>query len=169
MKIFLIGYMGSGKSTVGKNLSEKLKLNFIDFDTYIEVKEKKPVSEIFEKQGEEKFRELEKKYLDEVIKNDDVVISLGGGTPCFNNNLETINKNGISVYLKMEVEALVKRLINAKRKRPLIKGMNEEDLKFFIEANLEKRNSFYNQSKHIVSAAKKSPGEIAEEIAKKII
>jgi|ERR1051326_9169529 shikimate kinase len=169
MKIFLLGYMGSGKSTIGKELAEKLKMDFIDFDTYIETKEKKSVSEIFEKEGEEKFRELEKKHLNEIIKKDNAVISLGGGTPCFNNNIETINKNGISIYLQMSVNALVKRLINAKRKRPLIKEMNEVDLKFFIATNLEKRISFYNQAKYIILSDKKSPEAISEEIMKKII
>ena len=161
--------MGSGKSTIGKELAEKLKMDFIDFDTYIETKEKKSVSEIFEKEGEEKFRELEKKHLNEIIKKDNAVISLGGGTPCFNNNIETINKNGISIYLQMSVNALVKRLINAKRKRPLIKEMNEVDLKFFIATNLEKRISFYNQAKYIILSDKKSPEAISEEIMKKII
>lgn len=165
MKIFLLGYMGSGKSTVGKKLAEKLKLNFIDFDDYVESASGKSIPEIFEKDGEEKFRVMEQKYLLEIIKKDNSVISLGGGTPCFHNNIELINKNGISVYIEMTADALAKRLIKAKGKRPLILGMNEVDLKFFIEANMEKRLPYYSRAKHTV----KSENQSAEELAEKLI
>src|ERR1051325_4222519 len=106
MKIFLMGYMGSGKSTIGKLLASKLHLNFTDFDDYIETWEKKTVADIFENEGEDKFRQLEHIYLKEIILKDNTVISLGGGTPCFNNNIEIINKNGISVFIEMDAAAL---------------------------------------------------------------
>ncbi|MBI3502834.1 MAG: AAA family ATPase [Bacteroidetes bacterium] len=166
MKIFLIGYMGSGKSTVGKKLSCKLNLDFIDFDNYIENQTGKTISEIFEKDGEEKFRSMEHEYLKEIFKKENAVTSLGGGTPCFNNTIELINRNGISIYIEMTVDALVQRLIKARKKRPLIEGMNEVDLKFFIEANLEKRLPFYKQAKYTVEAKNKNSDELADEIKK---
>jgi shikimate kinase len=159
-----MGYMGSGKSTIGKLLASKLHLNFTDFDDYIETWEKKTVADIFENEGEDKFRQLEHIYLKEIILKDNTVISLGGGTPCFNNNIEIINKNGISVFIEMDAAALAKRLIKAKRKRPLIQGMNEVDLKFFIDANLEKRSTFYSQAHYIVKSENRSAEELAEKL-----
>ena len=165
MKVFLIGYMGCGKSTVGKKLAAKLNLLFIDFDDYIESKTARNIPEIFESEGEEKFRTLEKKYLEEIVQKENCVISLGGGTPCFNNNIELVNKNGISVYIEMTAEALAKRLIKARRKRPLIQGMNEVDLKFFIEANLEKRAPHYSHAKYTVKSENQTAEEVAEQIS----
>lgn len=162
MRLFLIGYMGCGKSTIGRKIAEKLKMNFIDFDDYIEKKSGKTVSEIFETEGEEKFRAMEKNYLIEVTQNDNAVISLGGGTPCFYNNIEVINTHGISVYIEMTADALAKRLIKARKKRPLIQGMNEVDLKFFVEANLEKRNSYYKKAHYTVSYENQNVEQMAE-------
>ncbi|MEK6616439.1 MAG: shikimate kinase, partial [Bacteroidota bacterium] len=138
MKIFLIGYMGSGKSTVGKRLAEKLSrkeetnFDFIDFDKHIEKGTGKTITEIFASDGEEKFRMLEYEYLKKLLNKENSVISLGGGTPCFHNTIQLINKNGISVYLEMSLNALVARLSKAKNKRPLIRDLNEVDLKYFI-------------------------------------
>lgn len=164
MRIFLIGYMGAGKSTVGKIVARKLKMNFIDFDNYIETKEQKTISDIFSTEGEEKFRILEKKYLQDMITKDNVVISLGGGTPCFNNNMATIKQNGISIYIEMTSDALVKRLIGSPKKRPLIRKMNETELKSFIEENMKKRSIFYRQSNHIIKYKMQTPEELATEI-----
>ncbi len=168
MKIYIIGYMGSGKSSVGKLLAQKLHLDFIDFDSYIEKEEGKTVAEIFDADGEDKFREMEHKYLKKLLSKDHVVISLGGGTPCFHNNIELINKSGTSVYLKMGVETLVKRLFKAMKKRPLIRGLNETELKYFIEANLEKRRAIYEKAHFSINASPLSADEVAEEIKKKI-
>lgn len=168
MKIYLLGYMGSGKSTVGKKLSERSKLDFIDFDTYIEKGSGKTIAEIFELEGEEKFRQLEHDYLKKILDIKHAVISLGGGTPCFNNNIDLINENGTSIYIETNVESLVARLLKAKRKRPLIKGMNEVDLKFFIEANLEKRNPVYRQAHHTIKVEKHSIDEVVDQIIKLI-
>ena len=152
MKVFLIGYMGSGKSTAGKKLAEKLRLSFIDFDEYIEKQSGKTIPDIFESEGEEKFRSMERKCLEQIVGMDNAVISLGGGTPCFNNNMELINKSGISVYIETGVDDLVKRLIKSKTSRPLIQGLNETDLKKFIEATLEMRLPFYKMARHTVHA-----------------
>lgn len=164
MKLFLIGYMGSGKSTIGKKLAKKLKLSLIDFDGYIEKETGRTIGDIFEKEGEERFRLLEHDYLKAILYKDNTVISLGGGTPCFHNNIDLINENGTSIYIETNVDALVKRLSKAKHKRPLIKGMNEVDLRFFIEANLEKRNPVYRKAHYTVKVETQSIDEVADQI-----
>ncbi|MBI4929392.1 MAG: shikimate kinase [Bacteroidetes bacterium] len=168
MKIFLTGYMGSGKSTVGKRLAEKLNLDFIDFDRHIEQEKGKTIAEIFDAEGEEKFRLLEREHLIKLLAKDNAVISLGGGSPCFHNNMEIINKNGTSVYIEMDAEALVKRLADSRNKRPLIRGMNEVDLKFFIETNLKKRQSIYRQAHHTIKVDKQNSDDLAAQIIKLI-
>ena len=168
MKVYLIGYMGSGKSSAGKLLAEKMKVDFLDFDRYIENETGKTIAEIFDTEGEEKFRELENQYLKKILNKENTVVSLGGGTPCFHNNIELINKSGKSVYLDMDVESLVKRLFKARNKRPLIRGLNETELKYFIEANLEKRKAVYEQAHFTVNASGLSVEEVSEEIRKKI-
>ena len=168
MKIYLIGYMGSGKTTIGKLLAEKLHLAFIDLDKHIEQETDKPITEIFEKEGEEKFRILEHEHLKKLLDKDNVVISLGGGTPCFHNNLELINKSGTSIYIEMNADALVKRLLNTKNKRPLIRDLNEVDLKYFIEVNLEKRLPIYRQAHLSVSAENLPVEQLVEIIGKSV-
>lgn len=161
MKLFLIGYMGSGKSTAGKKLAAKLGLSFLDLDEYIEKEYGKTINGIFESEGEERFRELEHLYLKNVMAMDNIVLSLGGGTPCFYNHMELINKNGISVYFKMSVDTLANRLRNAKKDRPLIRDMSEEELKSFITASLEKREAFYLQAHYKVKAKNLDIDELA--------
>lgn len=165
MKVFLIGYMGSGKSTVGRKLAERLGMAFLDFDEFIERKTGKTISRIFESQGESGFRALEHQYLREILGTEDVVISLGGGTPCFNNNMELINTSGTSVYIETGVDTLAGRLIKAKRKRPLIQGMDETELRSFIKTNLEKREPFYRQAQYSVSAGSLNVEQMADAIA----
>ena len=162
MKIFLIGFMGCGKTTVGKKLAGKLGFNFIDLDEHIERRHGKSVSEIFETEGEEKFRALESAGLKEIIAGDNTVIATGGGTPCFNNNMELINNKGISVYLKMSVDSLANRLGNAKSIRPLIKGLSEEELKNYILNKLTEREAYYLQAHYKVKAKDLNVGELAE-------
>lgn len=155
MKItYLIGYMGSGKSTIGRKLANKLDIGFIDLDKYIEEKESSTIAEIFEMKGEAEFRKIEQQALIEVSKLENKVISLGGGTPCFFDNMEIINNSGVSVYLKMPIGMLVSRLINAKVQRPLIKGMNREELFSFIEEQLYEREKFYSLSSVVFDASR---------------
>ena len=146
MRIFLIGYMGSGKSTIGKKLSNKLGLEFIDLDDYIETKYKISIPSIFEKYDEPTFRRIESEILVKVCKMDNVVISTGGGTPCHNQNMDLILESGLCIYIKMSVKSLFNRLINAKRIRPLIKKIKEEDLVDFIKKQLEKRSVYYERA-----------------------
>ena len=142
--IFLCGFMGCGKSTHGKKLSVILNLPFIDLDQYIQNKEHKTVQFIFDNEGEEEFRRLETKYLNELILNsENHVISLGGGTVCFNNNVDLIKKNGLLIYIEMSSEALAERLSKSKQKRPLLNNVPLENLNAFIKNKLDERSSFY--------------------------
>ena len=151
-RVFLIGYMGSGKSTVGKKLAKKMNYSFVDLDYYIEKKHSKNISDIFSDRGEEVFRKLERDSLVEVIKMDNVVISLGGGTPCFFDNLQRIQENGISIYLKMPAQALLNRLNNAKIERPLLKGMGDNEKMEFIQQQLGERERYYLRAHLIFNA-----------------
>ena len=160
--------MGSGKSTVGKRLAEKLQFDFIDFDKHIENETGKTIAGIFDTEGEDQFRTLEHEHLEKLMVKKNTVISLGGGTPCFHNNIDLINKNGSSVYIEVGIDSLVKRLLKAKNKRPLIRGMNEMDLKYFIEANLEKRKPIYKQAQHSVIVENQSIEGVVDEIIQKI-
>ena len=165
MKIYLIGFMGSGKSTVGKLLSGKLGYNFIDLDEYIEKETGRTIFDLFDQGGEDKFRMLEHEHLKKLLAKDDVVIALGGGTPCFYNNMSILNKGGISIYLEIGVTTLVKRLSKDKKKRPLIRDLTEAELKLFIEEELKKRLIIYRKAHHIVNAEMESAKEMANEIA----
>lgn len=153
--------MGSGKSTLGKKLANKLKLQFLDLDQLVEEQERCTVTEIFDNKGEDYFRELETAILkDTIATNPSFVLSLGGGTPCFNNNIEFINSTGTSIYLKYNAGILTSRLLAAKQERPLIAGKNAEELKQFVEELIVKREPFYNQSKIIVEGANISIKEL---------
>jgi shikimate kinase len=138
--------MGSGKTTIGKRLAKKLNLPFIDLDAFIESRYRKTISEIFAEKGEPGFREMEKMVLREVAQFENIVISTGGGTPCFFDNMTVMNESGLTVYLKTSVEKLSRRLNASKEKRPIIKDKNAEELNVFISENLEKREPFYNQA-----------------------
>lgn len=143
--------MGSGKTTLAKKLAKKLNQPFFDLDFEIEKRENLPINQIFEQKGEIYFRALEKEMLKELItKEDCFIMSLGGGTPCFFDNIELINSSGTSIYLKYNAGILTSRLINAKIKRPLIKDLNEAELKVFITNKLSEREPFYKKCKLII-------------------
>ena len=149
MKYFLVGFMGSGKSTIGKLLSERLNIKYFDLDDVIQKQENKSISEIFSIKGEDYFRILEKKYLNQLMIKDQFIISTGGGTPIHNNMMYLMQKNGRCIYLKCSSEILFNRLKNNKKKRPLISNLSEEKLKIFIEKTLSERKMFYETSEHI--------------------
>ena len=154
MKLILVGYMGSGKSSIGKRLANRLEFDFIDLDNKIEIFSNATIEDIFEKNGEEEFRSLETYVLSRVLQGDNMVLATGGGTPCHSNNMEVLKENGFVVYLELTPETLKKRLFWAKTKRPIIKGMNEDDLLEFIEVHLENRREFYEEAHFIVDADK---------------
>lgn len=150
--IFLCGFMGCGKSTHGKKVARILKKPFIDLDKYIQEKENKTVQFVFDNEGENEFRKLESKYLKEIIElNNESIVSLGGGTVCFNNNIELIKNNGVLVYIQMPAEALAERLQKSKQKRPLLKNVTAENLPGFIANKLRERDKFYLQADIIVN------------------
>lgn len=165
-KIVLVGYMGSGKTTVGRLLAEKTGLPFHDLDHLIENTEQKTISELFLELGEIKFRNLEHDSLaDFIVTQQNYILSLGGGTPCYANNHLYLQKEGItSVYLKASIDELSKRLWPEKEHRPLIATMNEEEFTEFIAKHLFERSYFYNQCKHTVAVDGKTPDQIADEI-----
>ena len=166
MKIFLIGYMGSGKSTAGKKLASKLGMDFNDLDEHIESETGETIEQIFDLKGEDVFREMEHNALKSFLEKDNLILSAGGGTPCFFGNMELMNQNGVTIYLKMSADSLASRLVNAKKKRPLIRDMSEFDLKKFITANLEKREPFYLQSHYKVKGKNLDVDELADFIKK---
>ena len=153
-RIFLIGYMGAGKTTLGKAFARAMGLTFVDLDWYIEERFHKTVSQLFAERGEEDFRELEKRMLHEVAEFENVVISTGGGTPCFFDNMEYMNSMGDPVFLDVDVNVLFRRLKVAKQQRPLLAQKNDEELMEFIVGALQKRMPFYAKAKHVFNAEK---------------
>ena len=147
MRIFLIGFMGSGKSHWGKQLANQLKIPYFDLDEVIAERENKSVSQIFAESGEEAFRIREREVLESLIdENATMVLSCGGGTPCFFNNIEKMKKYGVAVWLNTHVEVLLKRLVNEKSSRPLIKNIGDSDLRSFIVRKLNERRMYYEQA-----------------------
>jgi shikimate kinase len=164
-KITLLGYMGSGKSTVARILGEKLELKVIDLDDYISEKEGLGIPEIFETHGEIYFRKIENAYLLELLNsNEHFVLALGGGTPCYANNMGAILKRSDSYYLKASIGTLTERLIKEKDHRPLIASLSEEKLTEFIAKHLFERRNFYEQAENIIAIDGKNPELIASEI-----
>ncbi len=146
-RIFLMGMPGCGKSTLGKRIASRLNLSFIDLDEYIVASENKSIELLFAQSGEAGFRDLESHYLREIMdKHEKLLLSLGGGTPCFNNNLDYIQRNGLSVYLKMSAEALFHRVKNAVDVRPLFSGLDDEALLNKLQELLTKREPYYSQA-----------------------
>ncbi len=151
-RIFLIGYMGSGKTTIGKLLATKLNYSFVDMDAHIEEKQFKSVSRIFAEKGEDEFRQIEKNCLHEVAEFENVIISTGGGAPCFFDNMEYMKQHGLTIYLKLTPEELKNRLESSKaNKRPLLAERKGEELLYFIAEGLSKREPFYSQAEIVIT------------------
>jgi shikimate kinase len=148
--IYLLGQMGSGKTKLGKQLATKLGLPFVDLDRYIEKQTRQTIASLFEKQGEEYFRAVENQYLKEVADKPSSVISLGGGTPCYFSNMEIVKQTGRSIYLQTPIPILVSRLKESTSSRPLISGKTEEELKAFLQQQLQVRESFYLLADYVV-------------------
>jgi len=147
MKIFLIGFMGSGKTHWGRLLSAKLGLSFYDLDTVIVEKEKRSVSDLFAEKGEEYFRYQEKETLEGIVEQQDgFILSCGGGTPCFFNNIEFMKKNGKVIWLNTSIAALQERLLKERMSRPLIRAVDDADLSRYIIRKLSERRMYYQQA-----------------------
>ncbi len=146
MRIFIIGFTSSGKTTFGKKLAKETGFEFIDLDHFILDKYHKPIQKIFEEKGEVFLRQLESKALNELMHKDNVVISTGGGAPCFYDNMQLMNEHGLTIYLEASPEFLVSRLKQEIGERPLIRMKTEEQLRIFVNKLLEKRERYYRMA-----------------------
>jgi len=168
MIVVLIGYMASGKSTLGKILADRLNFKFIDLDDFIESKERCSINDIFKQKGEIYFRKIETNYLKELLETDNkLILSLGGGTPCYGNNLELIqNSQGTkSIYLKASIPVLIERLEKEKAKRPIIAHIETKDLLTeFVAKHLFERSPFYEKAGATVTTNGKTEKDIIEEL-----
>lgn len=165
-KIILVGYMAVGKTTIAHLLSEKIDFEAIDLDKLIENKTGLPIDKIFEQKGEIYFRKIEHELFKEVVENgENLIISTGGGTPCYaNNHLLLTGENVVSIYLKASIDVILKRLTSEKKDRPLVANKSDEELKEFVAKHLFERSYFYNQATFTVSVDDKTPEAIVEEI-----
>ena len=145
--------MGAGKTTVGKSLAKELGVPFYDLDWYIESRMRKTVAQIFAEKGEEGFRKIEYNMLHEIAEFEDVIVSCGGGTPCFFANIDYMNQQGPVIYLKAEPEVLYKHLVMSKNDRPLLRGKSPEQLITFIREQLEKREPFYSKARYTLDVS----------------
>ncbi len=150
MKIFLIGFMGSGKTYWGNLWSQKSGLKFFDIDDMVEETQEKTIAEIFAQDGEDHFRDLETTALRSFADKENAIVASGGGTPCYNDNITWMNENGTSIYLQSSPENILKRLISETEKRPLIKDLSQEELLFYIREKIKEREFFYNEAKIIL-------------------
>lgn len=167
MKFIFLGYMASGKSTIGRLFAQKKQLNFIDLDAYIEKKEGMSVTEIFKIKGEIYFRKQENLYLKELLnKEEEFVLALGGGTPCYANNMNVIleSPDTISIYLKLKISTLFNRLSKEKSERPLVADLKDNDIMEFIAKHLFERGYYYNQANVIVNGDDKEVTDLVTEI-----
>ena len=154
--------MGSGKSTLGRLLSKKLNLAFIDLDTFLEEKYFRTIPHIFAEEGEAGFRLKEQNVLKEVSAFDNVIVATGGGAPCFFDNIEVMNNSGFCIFLDVDTDSLVNRLIHAKTERPIIKGKSPDELHEFIDGMMLKRRPFYEKAHHILKGSEITPEQVME-------
>jgi shikimate kinase len=167
MRIFLIGYMGCGKTTLGKQLANKLGYRFADQDEIIEASYGMPITDVFARFGEEHFRNTERVVMLGFANDENVVISSGGGTPCFFDNMEQMNAIGETVYLKITPGMLASRLKHGKNKRPLIKDKTDEELLAFVREKLTEREPFYSKARYILEGDNLKTEDIVQIIKNK--
>lgn len=154
--------MGCGKTTIGKKLAKKIAYNFIDLDKEIEKIEQATIAEIFDSKGEDYFRNVEHQQLVIFSQSKNTVIACGGGTPCYNNNMELMNKYGCTIYIQLNAEALFSRLKQAKAPRPLLKNLKEAELKNYIRNKLQEREPIYIRAKLIIDGINLDIAKLAE-------
>lgn len=164
--LFLVGYMGCGKSTIGRKLARTLHLEFVDTDHRIEEREGATVIDIFHYEGEERFRTIEREVLEEVIAIEQAsVVSTGGGLPAWSDNMARMNEVGRTIYLKRSAENIASRLSPyGRQKRPRLRGLNDEELVIFMREDMAKRDPYYSQATQVVACEGKSDEEIIREI-----
>lgn len=164
MRIFLLGFMGSGKSYWGRHLSQYLELPLYDLDEEIVQREGKSIASVFAENGETYFREKEKAMLHELAAQEAFLVSCGGGAPCFYDNMSFMKQQGLTIWLNPSVEVMVKRLEKKKEKRPLIKDLDHDALQAFVAQKLEERSVFYAQASLIVDPVPLNVATFAEKI-----
>lgn len=166
MCIVLIGYMGSGKSTIAKKLALKLNYIYLDLDEYISENENDTINNIFKNKGEVYFRKLESNTLKEILTTQNkYVLAVGGGTPCYGNNMDLISQHATSFYLKASIQTLYERLVREKSQRPLLKSLNNNSLKEFIAKHLFERATFYEKATYAIKIDTKGIEDIVKEIS----
>ena len=149
-RVIIVGYMGAGKTTVGRALAKELGMQFYDLDWYIEGRMRKTVPQLFAERGEDGFRQVERTMLHEAAEFEDIILSCGGGTPCFFDNMEYMNSRGDTVYLKASPEVLCAHLRMGKTRRPLLEGKTPEQLLGFVTEQLARREQYYMQARHVL-------------------
>jgi shikimate kinase len=168
-KIFLIGFMGSGKSTVGRQLATQLQYHFVDLDTLIEQQEKATIAQLFTSKGESYFREQEAFYLRSLKVHEKLVVATGGGCPCYHDNMDWMNVHGVTVYLEASVKLLADRLKKEKDNRPLLQGKSPEALADFIQQKLSERITYYQAAQISIPAASLNGRTLAQALRTKTI
>lgn len=163
MRIYLIGFMGSGKSHVGKRLAQLLHWQFVDLDDYLEEQEGRTINNIFATDGADAFRQLEQEYLHTSTQWNNTVIATGGGAPCFFDNMQWMNRHGLTIYLQTPAQILAERLQYGTEHRPLLRGKTFWELKDFIEEKLAERTGFYEQAA-VIYEVKEVKQKVAEEL-----
>ncbi|WP_333852317.1 shikimate kinase [Epilithonimonas sp.] len=165
MIISLLGYMGSGKSHISKNLSQKINFTLIDLDQKISEEHQQTIPEIFQNKGEIFFRKEEKRILEKILNSEDnIILSLGGGTPVYYNNMEIINEKSKSIFLRGSVKTLTERILLQKHTRPLIAKLEDSEVPEFIAKHLFERNPFYSKAHFTIDTDSKEPSNISDEI-----
>lgn len=147
--IVIVGFPGAGKSTIGTRLAEKLDMTFVDLDLYVEEKYHTAIPLLFQRYGESAFRTLESVALEEVLTIKNAVIAVGGGTPCFHDNMTKINANAFSIYLQLNENEIVDHLLHSKKKRPLTNHLSEPELREYVHKTLAIREPFYLQAQQV--------------------
>lgn len=163
-RIYIVGFMGAGKTTLGKKLARKLGFDFYDTDRMLEAKYKVSIDNFFNKYGEDLFRKLEHQCLKETFHFDNCIVSTGGGLPCYFDSMKKINNVGISIYIELNDKAIFHRLMNSKQKRPLLNGKTDDELMDFISKKLEERAPHYKQASITISDIDVSVDDIIEKI-----
>ncbi|GAB4324507.1 MAG: shikimate kinase [Bacteroidales bacterium] len=161
MRVFLTGFMGSGKSSLGKRVARLLNLKFIDLDKLIEERCRTSIPLLFDRYGEEVFRMMEQRYLHEIV-SDHCLIAVGGGTPCFFDNMEFMKRNGLVVWLNPPKDELVKRLSETKKNRPLLQGKDVDAIRKAVEEKLNERIQYYSQAHLVIDDVSPVPEKVAE-------